>query len=103
MKKVMITGVGLNAEIVSSRALLSATNIDSFPVKQLIDDEFNLFQKDIAFRSIGAIKREDRSLLNDCAKLSIDAAMEAFSLAESSIPYSSTEKNDFSIYIARGC
>ena len=100
MKKVFITGVGLNAEIASSLAFLSKVNVDSLPVKQPIENDSDLYQKNINFRSGGSIKREDRTLLNDCAKLSIDAATDAFLMAEMRTPYTPEEKSNFPIFMA---
>ena len=97
---IVITGVGLNAEIAPSLNNLKKININNFPDYPLAKEGIEWFQKNLVFNSASKINREDRSLLNNCAKLSIDSAVEAFSIAESKTPYACIEKSDFPVFTA---
>lgn len=99
MNKIAITGCGINTEDFPSLGFLCENEIESIGFKNYIDED-ELFKKQISFQNINKVKREDRSLLNNIAKLSIDSAVEAFSIAEHDRKFSDDEKQSFKTYIA---
>lgn len=99
MKQAWITGCGAKTSLFDSLSELKDRSIGSFPILQPRDFD-KILASNCRFASKSAIAREDRSVLNEVAKLAIDTASEAFSSAEKTQLISTDLKKDCSIYIA---
>ena len=100
MKRIFITGYGLNTERINNVSALRDKNIDQFNAVERAAFCEDYLKKDIPFQCRDIIAREGRSLLNAVSKLVIDAIYPAFNMAEKQIIFSKEEKKSFPIFIA---
>jgi 3-oxoacyl-(acyl-carrier-protein) synthase len=97
MNSLFITGAGINTQYIPSLDKLKETNIDLFSLAKNLSTLVN--EPQYSFKSKSLVSREDRSLLNFIAKLSIDSTAEAFLYAQDKVTFTDEEKENFPIFI----
>ncbi len=98
--KQYITGLGMTTTNIDSLSSLNHKNIDAYDLLKPADKTEDYLDYRVAFKSARLLAREDRSLLNDCAKLMLDSSIEAMNQAISNSEFTDSEKENCAIYCA---